>query len=525
MQGKLSIKLRLALLSLLAVLGTAMVTVLFYTSNRTNERALVEVYEQNGESLLRMQRIENLLLELRFRAAGVLLQQLPVQGSHNHLKDARQELPQLWSELQAKAGTLFDGEAASTEMQALTSGWPQVEATLSQLDQGYVARDDQRLTEVLEEQWPLMVKAAVKPLQTLILLARERSGEAFRGAKASSQRMLQIGVTVAALCLLLLAGVAWFTVRAILSPLAEVKQAMRRVADGDLAAPMPQSQVPELRNMVAAMGDMQQSLVKLVGQVRASSENIQVASSEVASGNADLSARTEQAASNLQQTAASMEQLNSTLLQSADAARQASRLASAAAQEATQGGAVVAQVVSTMDQINTSSRQIAEIIGVIDSIAFQTNILALNAAVEAARAGEQGRGFSVVASEVRSLAGRSAQAAKEIRGLIAASVDKVQVGSQLVANAGQSMGQIVNSVQRVAQMIGEISAASSEQSNGIGQVNSAVAQLDQMTQQNAALVEQSSAASESLKDQASRLLQIVAVFKTDAATPVHPERA
>jgi methyl-accepting chemotaxis protein len=525
MQGKLSIKLRLALLSLLAVLGTAMVTALFYTSNRTNERALVEVYEQNGESLLRMQRIENLLLELRFRAAGVLLQQLPVQGSHNHLKDARQELPQLWSELQAKAGTLFDGEAASTEMQALTSGWPQVEATLSQLDQGYVARDNQRLTEVLEEQWPLMVKAAVKPLQTLILLARERSGEAFRGAKASSQRMLQIGVTVAALCLLLLAGVAWFTVRAILSPLAEVKQAMRRVADGDLAAPMPQSQVPELRNMVAAMGDMQQSLVKLVGQVRASSENIQVASSEVASGNADLSARTEQAASNLQQTAASMEQLNSTLLQSADAARQASRLASAAAQEATQGGAVVAQVVSTMDQINTSSRQIAEIIGVIDSIAFQTNILALNAAVEAARAGEQGRGFSVVASEVRSLAGRSAQAAKEIRGLIAASVDKVQVGSQLVANAGQSMGQIVNSVQRVAQMIGEISAASSEQSNGIGQVNSAVAQLDQMTQQNAALVEQSSAASESLKDQASRLLQIVAVFKTDAATPVHPERA
>jgi methyl-accepting chemotaxis protein len=516
MQAKLSIKLRLVLLSLLAVLGTAIVTALFYTSNRTNERALVEVYEQNGESLLRMQRIENLLLELRFRAAGVLLDQLPIQGSHNHLKDARQELAQLWSELQANAGTLFDSEAASTEMQALRSGWPQVEATLGQLDQGYTARENPRLTEVLEDQWPLMVKAAVKPLQTLIPLARERSGEAFRGAKASSQRMLQIGVTVAALCLLLLATVAWLTMRAILAPLAEVKQAMRRIADGELATPMPQSQVPELHSMVAAMGDMQQSLVKLVGQVRASSESIQVASSEVASGNADLSARTEQAASNLQQTAASMEQLNSTLLQSADAARQASRLASTAAQEATQGGAVVAQVVSTMDEINTSSRQIAEIIGVIDSIAFQTNILALNAAVEAARAGEQGRGFSVVASEVRNLAGRSAQAAKEIRGLIAASVDRVQVGSQLVANAGQSMGQIVNSVQRVAQMIGEISAASGEQSNGIGQVNSAVTQLDQMTQQNAALVEQSSAASESLKDQASRLLQIVAVFKTDA---------
>ena len=517
MQAKLSIKLRLVLLSLLAVLGTAVVTALFFTSNRTNERALVEVYEQNGESLLRMQRIENLLLELRFRAAGVLLDQLPVPGSHNHLKDARQELAQLWTELQANAGTLFDAEAASAEMQTLREGWPQVETTLSQLDAGYAARDNQRLTEVLEEQWPLMVKAAVKPLQTLIPLARERSGEAFRNAKTSSERMLQLGVAAAALCLLLLAVVAWLTMRAILAPLADVKRAMRRMADGDLAAPLPEANVPELRSMVAAMQDMQQALMRLVGQVRASSESIQVASSEVASGNADLSARTEQAGSSLQQTAASMEQLNSTLLQSADAARQASRLASTAAQEATQGGAVVAQVVSTMNEINTSSRQIAEIIGVIDSIAFQTNILALNAAVEAARAGEQGRGFSVVASEVRSLAGRSAQAAKEIRGLIGASVDKVQAGSQLVANAGQTMAEIVTSVQRVAQMIGEISAASGEQSDGIGQVNTAVTQLDQMTQQNAALVEQSSAASESLKDQASRLMQVVAVFKTGAA--------
>jgi len=244
MQAKLSIKVRLVLLSLLAVLGTAIVTALFYTSNRTTERALVEVYEQNGESLLRMQRIENLLLELRFRAAGLLLDQLPIQGSHNHLKDARQELAQLWSELQANAGTLFDSKAASAEMQALRSDWPQVEATLGQLDQGYTVRDNPRLTEVLEEQWPLMVKAAVKPLQTLIPLARERSGEAFGSAKASSQRMLQLGVTVAALCLLLLAGMAWFTMRAILAPLAEVKQAKRRIADGDLAAPMPKFQVP-----------------------------------------------------------------------------------------------------------------------------------------------------------------------------------------------------------------------------------------------------------------------------------------
>jgi methyl-accepting chemotaxis protein len=261
---------------------------------------------------------------------------------------------------------------------------------------------------------------------------------------------------------------------------------------------------------------MQQRLRDVVGGIRTGVDSVNTASVEIASGNVDLSARTEQTASNLQQAASAMEQLTGTVKQSADSARQANQLASSAAEVAQRGGSVVAQVVSTMDDINTSSKKIADIIGTIDGIAFQTNILALNAAVEAARAGEQGRGFAVVASEVRSLAQRSAEAAKEIKGLIGASVEKVEGGSRLVADAGRTMSEIVSSVQRVSDIIGEITAAASEQSDGIGLVNRSVNQLDQMTQQNAALVEQSAAAAEGLKDQAARLSQVVGTFRIDA---------
>jgi methyl-accepting chemotaxis protein len=257
----------------------------------------------------------------------------------------------------------------------------------------------------------------------------------------------------------------------------------------------------------------------VVASVQQSSHQIEVASSEIATGNNDLSARTEQSASSLEETAASMEEMTGTLRQSADAARQASQMAVANAEVAARGGQVVGEVVSTMEEINHSSKKIADIIGVIDGIAFQTNILALNAAVEAARAGEQGRGFAVVAGEVRNLAQRSAEAAKEIKSLIGASVERVEAGTRLVGEAGSTIGEVVANAQRVADIIGEITAATSEQSTGVGQINTAINHLDQMTQQNAALVEQSSAAAESLRVQAQQLAQAIQVFKTAGSRP------
>jgi methyl-accepting chemotaxis protein len=328
-------------------------------------------------------------------------------------------------------------------------------------------------------------------------------------------------IAVGLLAALSMAGIE-LLVRRLKTRMALAAEVMAAVAAGDLSKqvqPGPQDEVGRLLTQVSAM---QARLADMVRQILSSTDSITTASAEIATGNQDLSARTEQTASNLQQAASSMEQLTGTVRQSADSARQANQLASSAAEVAARGGKVVSEVVSTMEEINASSKKIADIIGVIDGIAFQTNILALNAAVEAARAGEQGRGFAVVAGEVRNLAQRSAQAAKEIKGLIGASVEKVDSGSKLVADAGQTMKEIVGSVQRVTDIIGEITAAASEQSDGIGQVNTAVVQLDQMTQQNAALVEQSAAAAESLKAQAGQLARAVGSFRLTAAAKAAP---
>jgi methyl-accepting chemotaxis protein len=306
---------------------------------------------------------------------------------------------------------------------------------------------------------------------------------------------------------------SWSVARTLRRRVLHTQAVAERVRDGDFRTVVHDGARDELSPLLAAMREMQDALTRIVGTVRGSAENVATASAQIAQGNQDLSQRTEEQASALQQTASSMEELGATVRQNADSARQADQLAQGASAVAAQGGSVVAEVVQTMKGINDSSRRIAEIIGVIDGIAFQTNILALNAAVEAARAGEQGRGFAVVAGEVRSLAQRSSEAAREIRELITASVEQVEQGSTLVDRAGTTMQEIVTSIRRVTDIMAEISAASAEQSSGVSQVGDAVSQMDQATQQNAALVEESAAAAASLKQQAQGLVQTMAAFR------------
>ena len=342
-----------------------------------------------------------------------------------------------------------------------------------------------------------------------VQLSDKESAEA-RATWANAKRVL-VAMVVAALVVGILAAVT--ITRSITGPIGRAVQVATTVAAGDLGSRIVVAGKDETAQLLRALSGMNDSLARIVGQVRASSDSIATGSAQIATGNADLSQRTEEQASNLQQTAASMEQLSGTVKTSAETAGHASALAAEASAAAVKGGDMVATVVQTMQDIAASSKKIADIIGVIDGIAFQTNILALNAAVEAARAGEQGRGFAVVASEVRNLAGRSAEAAKEIKSLIGASVEKVETGARQVDVAGASMHDIVAQVQRVSQLINEISHAAGEQSTGIAQVGDAVSQLDQVTQQNAALVEESAAAAESLRNQAENLAEAVRVFK------------
>ncbi|WP_338820014.1 methyl-accepting chemotaxis protein [Acidovorax temperans] len=350
-------------------------------------------------------------------------------------------------------------------------------------------------------------------LDKLVKMNNDGAEQARKASERTYNQARTILIVVAVLAIALAIAAAVWLIRSITAPLARAVEVADRVSGGDLTAHIDVDSRDETGQLLSALQRMQQSLVRTVSVVRQNSESVASASAQIASGNNDLSARTEQQASALEETAASMEELGSTVRQNADNARTANQLAVNASTVATQGGEVVAEVVETMKGINASSNKIADIISVIDGIAFQTNILALNAAVEAARAGEQGRGFAVVAGEVRSLAQRSAEAAKEIKSLITASVERVEQGSALVDKAGATMTEVVTAIRRVTDIMGEISAASNEQSAGVGQVGEAVTQMDQATQQNAALVEEMAAAAASLNTQAGELVQAVAVFK------------
>ena len=366
---------------------------------------------------------------------------------------------------------------------------------------------------------------ADKQLSELVTASRTQMQAAQQGLEDNTARLAGWLAAVLVLALAVLIPVTLFSVRAISRSLVRASALADRIAQGDLSVDVDVSAQDEVGQLVQSMARMQESLRGLVREVQSAGQSISLASSEIASGNQDLSERTEQTANNLQQAASSMAGLMDIAEKSGASSRQANAFASTAAEVAARGGSVVSQVVRTMDEINSSSKKIADIIGVIDGIAFQTNILALNAAVEAARAGEQGRGFAVVASEVRGLAQRSAQAAKEIRDLIGASVERVEGGARLVSDAGQTMDEILKSVRQVTGIMGEIAASATAQGRGIGEISVSVQELDQMTQQNAALVEQSAAASASLADQAQQLSRAVSIFKLSQPAPRAPSEA
>ena len=398
-------------------------------------------------------------------------------------------------------------EAGTTEPEAKA-----LIAEIAQLRKAYVTLRDTIFAQLKAQDagaWDAIEKQLLPAAQAYVeaLTRFQRQQQDFADARtaateAAGRRAQWLLAVLAVACLVVGAGAAWLITRSVTQPLRQAVLTTRLIAEGDLSHAVSAPGRDELSDLLGSLATMQQSLRRLVGDVQQAADSIRVASSEVADGSHDLSSRTEQAAASLQQTASSMEQLSATVRQTATSAHSANALADSASRAATQGGTVVSQVVSAMDDISKHSKQIGDITGLIDTIAFQTNILALNAAVEAARAGEQGRGFAVVAGEVRNLAQRAASAAQEIKSLIGRSVDTVAAGSQLVQDAGSVMAETVSSVQRVCGIVQEITTAATEQSSGIGQVNTAVNQLDQMTQQNAALVEESTAAAESLKQQA-----------------------
>jgi methyl-accepting chemotaxis protein len=417
------------------------------------------------------------------------------------------------SEYQKKLGALLVAPADRALFDRLAETR---KAYLGSRDEIYAARqagDVPQARQIFETkfqpaaaQFQAAMKELVQAQRDALDAAAKRSSDA-----NDTARLALVVFGLAALC----AGAAlsvWLT-RSITTPLKQAVGVADAIANFDLTQTITARSEDETGQLLRSLQSMQAALLRLIGEVRSSTDSIGTASAEIATGNMDLSARTEQTASSLQQAASSMEQLTGTVRQTAGAASTANQLARSAAALATRGGEVVSQVVSTMDDISTSSHRIGDIIGVIDGIAFQTNILALNAAVEAARAGDQGRGFAVVASEVRSLAQRSAQAAKEIKGLIGAAVERVESGSRMVQDAGTTMNEIVASAHRVNDIISEIDAATREQSQGIDSINASVSQLDQMTQQNAALVEEAASAAASLKDQSTRLADAIGVFR------------
>ncbi len=438
-------------------------------------------------------------------------------SSGNALNDAFKDVVTATSnqitELQTKIEGMAQTEEDKAQLKKVADARKLVLSSRGKARDLKKAGQDAEAMQAFTTEYEPALKVYLAEQQRFIELQKEQTAKLHVEIEAKrATNTTGILVSLAVIVAAIFAGTTWL-VRSIREPLNMANDLAARIAEGDLTHSVHSDRTDEFGQLLHSLEAMNISLGRMVSEIRGGTDSIAIASAEIATGNNDLAQRTEQTSGNLQATASSMDGITQMVQHSTDSARQASGLAASASSVAQRGGEVVSQVVHTMQEIDASSKKISDIISVIDGIAFQTNILALNAAVEAARAGEQGRGFAVVASEVRSLAGRSAEAAKEIKALINTSVEKVESGTQLVTDAGSTMEEIVQSVRRVADVIGEITSAANEQSSGIAGVNQAIGNLDQMTQQNAALVEESAAAAESLREQADRMKQAVAVFK------------
>jgi methyl-accepting chemotaxis protein-1 (serine sensor receptor) len=523
MLKNLSIKSRLVfVIAFLSVLLVGIGVLGMASLNITNA-SLKRVYEDRVVALGQLERVSALINKNQILVGESVSGQLSafpedVAVVDKNVVEIRRVMEEIGTLLKAYTDTKLTAEEAKLveELSAnrIKYGREAMQPALAAL----AGHDFQQAGEILQgplkETYPPVRASAEALVQLQLDVAK---GE-FEAAQSRYVTVRNVAIIVMLAGVLLAAMIGYWLIRAIAGPLNEAVRVAESVAAGDLTQNIEVRSQDETGKLMQAMKNMNESLVHIVGQVRNGTETIAVASREIATGNADLSSRTEEQASSLEETASSMEELTSTVKQNAENARQANQLVGSTAEVAVKGGRVVGQVVDTMASIKDSSRKISDIIGVIDGIAFQTNILALNAAVEAARAGEQGRGFAVVASEVRNLAQRSAGAAKEIKALIEDSVGKVDAGGRLVDEAGKTMDEIVSSVKRVTDIMGEIAAASQEQSAGIEQVSQAITQMDNVTQQNSALVEEAAAAAESLQDQAGKLAEAVSVFRLEGGS-------
>lgn len=515
MLNRLSIKAKLigmAALAVMIILGLAGMSIY---STRQGTSALAEVYERNVQPLILLQEMDSVLKEVRFRMVAVPLDQMSLKGSWDQLKEARTRTPQIWAEFSEKMQGAHLEEEDKAAIEKIGKEIGAIDTFFDKLDRIYATDNKEALLAPLQEEWPLINRNLLKPLAQLIPAQEASVKRIYENNVAIGQKQMMFSLFVMVASMLVLLVFTFALIRGIIRSLSTAQQVAATIASGNLSSTIDASQKDEVGQLLLSMKNMNTSLAGIVGNVRDSTDSIATAAKEIAQGNAELSSRTEQQASSLEETASSMEQMSATVKQNAENAKLASQLAENASDIAVHGGEVVDKVVDTMASISDSSKKIVDIIGVIEGIAFQTNILALNAAVEAARAGEHGRGFAVVAGEVRNLSQRSSTSAKDIKALIDDSVGKVNAGSKLVDQAGTTMAEIVTAIKRVTDIMSEISAASSEQSSGIDQVNQAITQMDDVTQQNAAQVEEAAAAAEALEEQTKVLQQAVSIFKLD----------